>query len=50
MGWKEKEGTTGCNSQRRLDEMSPCALEYGNGEGGDKKGRKRGVEERASCV
>ena len=39
----------GCKSQRQLDETAPCALEYGNGEkGGDQKGRRRGVEERAS--
>ena len=31
-------------SQRRLDEMTPCALEYRNGEGGgDQKGSARSV-------
>ena len=46
MGEKEKECTTECKSQRRLDEMAPWALHYGSGEGGgDEKGRRRGGEE-----
>ena len=38
----EKESATGAGARRQLDEMAPCALEYGSGEGGgDKKGRRR---------
>ena len=31
---KEKECTTECKSQRRMDETTPWALNYWNGEGG----------------
>ena len=33
MGENEKECTTECKSQRRLDEMAPWPLNYGSGEG-----------------
>ena len=40
---EEKECTTECKRQRRLDETAPWALNYGSGEGGDdEKGRRRG--------
>ena len=51
VGEKEKECTTACKSQRRLDAMPPCVLDYGNGNGeggGDENGRRKGGEERAS--
>ena len=55
VGEKEKECTTECKIQRRLDEKAPRALNYGSGEGGgDEKGRsarRRGGEKRAiACV
>ena len=47
VGEKEKECTTECKSQRRLDEKAPWALHYGSGEGeGDEKGTRRGGEKR----
>ena len=51
MGEKEKECTTECNSQQRLEEMASWAINYGSGKGGgDEKGRRRGGEECARLV
>ena len=47
VGEKEKESTTECKSQRRLDEMDPWALNDRNGEGGGDEKKKEGEEEEA---
>jgi hypothetical protein len=50
-GEKEKECTTEGKSQRRRDEKTPWALNYGSGEGGGvEKGRRKGGEKRAMHV
>ena len=41
---EEKECTTECKSQRRLDEIAPWALNFGSGEGGDDEKGRRGAE------